>query len=109
MGSTPRSRHGVVGGNVLGRPARPLPWRAHARRASALVLAMLLAHAAGSHAAETVAALTAASDTFLSPRGKPKGRKRLIQADATLTPLLRFDLASIPSSALVRAAKLRLF
>ena len=62
------------------------------RRASALALAMLLAHGV-SRAADTVTALTAASDTFLSPKGKPKGHQRALQVDGTLTPLLRFDLS----------------
>src|SRR5206468_7533227 len=93
---------------VRTRPLPSVPRRAPVLHASALALAALLAHSV-SFAADTVSSLNAASDTYLAPKGKPKGHQRTLLAAGTFTPLVRFDLSSIPTTSIIRVAKLRLF
>jgi hypothetical protein len=74
------------------------------------MLAVLLALSAQAPAAQvSVTTLNPTDDSYVGARGKSKGASKKLLAGSAYTGLLRFDLSAIPSTAVVREAKLRLF
>jgi hypothetical protein len=70
---------------------------------------MLVASARASEAHVSTTTLGASGDTYVGARGKSKGAKKVLAAGTGLTAMVKFDLARIPTTAIVHEATLRLY
>jgi hypothetical protein len=73
-------------------------------------LAVLLASGGWAFAADVVTVLNPTHDTYVGTRpSAPRGNSARLVVSRRYTAMLKFDLSQVPTSAIVREAKLRLF